>query len=151
LNRRTTVSPTRDREFFIDNLLVRIHFIIVMIWWTGLAPWEFEYPFPGSLTSTFLDSESLVRDLTVGALAQRAAMKVAVYSYEKYDAKHFGNGTNPSPSPSTPQPILDHGCKKRDLRKRERAVRQQALRQRHQSFSFSYSFTSPVSGAEMGS
>jgi len=30
------------REFFIDNLLVRIHFIIEMIWWTGLAPWEFE-------------------------------------------------------------------------------------------------------------
>jgi len=25
-----------------------------MIWWTGLAPWEFESPFPGSLTSTFL-------------------------------------------------------------------------------------------------
>jgi len=21
-----------------------------MIWWTGLAPWEFEFPFPGSLT-----------------------------------------------------------------------------------------------------
>jgi len=42
------------REFFIDNLLVRIHFIIVMIKWTGLAPWEFEFPFPGSLTSTFL-------------------------------------------------------------------------------------------------
>jgi len=44
----------REREFFIDNLLVRIHFIIVMIRWTGLAPWEFEFPFPGSLTSTFL-------------------------------------------------------------------------------------------------
>ena len=29
-----------EREFFIDNLLVRIHFIIVMIRWTGLAPWE---------------------------------------------------------------------------------------------------------------
>ena len=42
------------REFFlIDNLLVRIHFIIVMIRWTGLAPWEFEFPLPGSLTSTF--------------------------------------------------------------------------------------------------
>jgi len=41
-------------EFFIDNLLVRIHFIIGMIRWTGLAPWEFEFPFPGSLTSTFL-------------------------------------------------------------------------------------------------
>ena len=28
----------RVREFFIDNLLVRIHFIIELIWWTGLAP-----------------------------------------------------------------------------------------------------------------
>ena len=33
--------------------MVRIHFVIEMIWWTGLAPWEFEFPFPGSLTSTF--------------------------------------------------------------------------------------------------
>ena len=32
------------REFFTDNLLVRIHPIIVMIWWTGLALWEFEFP-----------------------------------------------------------------------------------------------------------
>jgi len=30
----------REREFFIDNLLVRIHFIIEMIRWTGLAPWS---------------------------------------------------------------------------------------------------------------
>ena len=37
-----------EREFFIDNLLVRIHYIIVMIRWTSLAPWEFA----GSLTST---------------------------------------------------------------------------------------------------
>ena len=43
-----------ERDFFIDNLLVRIHFIIKMIRRTGLAPWEFEFPFPGSLTSTFL-------------------------------------------------------------------------------------------------
>ena len=28
----------QEREFFIDNLLVRIHFIIVMVGWTGLAP-----------------------------------------------------------------------------------------------------------------
>ena len=42
-----------EREFLIDNLLVRIHVIIEMIWWTGLAPWEFEFPFPGSLISTF--------------------------------------------------------------------------------------------------
>ena len=37
-----------------DNLPVRIHFIIVMIGWTGLAPWKHEFPFPGSLTATFL-------------------------------------------------------------------------------------------------
>ena len=48
-----------EREFFIDNLLVRIHFIIVMIRWTGLAPWDFEFPFPGSLTSTFLGEETI--------------------------------------------------------------------------------------------
>ena len=29
-----------ERDLFIDNLLVRIHFIIEMIWWTSLAPWE---------------------------------------------------------------------------------------------------------------
>ena len=29
---------TTEREFCIDNLLVRIHYIIVMIKWTGLAP-----------------------------------------------------------------------------------------------------------------
>jgi hypothetical protein len=28
----------REREFFIDNLLVRDHFIITMMRWTGLAP-----------------------------------------------------------------------------------------------------------------
>jgi len=43
-----------EREFFIDNLLIRTHVIIVMIWWTGLAPWEFESSFPSSLTSTLL-------------------------------------------------------------------------------------------------
>ena len=43
-----------EREFFIDNLLFRVQFIILMIRWTCLAPWEFEFPFPGSLPSTFL-------------------------------------------------------------------------------------------------
>jgi len=46
-----------EREFFIGNLLVRIHLIIVMIRWAGLAPWEFEFPFPGCLTSTFLQCQ----------------------------------------------------------------------------------------------
>ena len=45
---RRSVLPTQldaievrlEREFFIVNLLVRIHYVIVMIRWTGLAPWE---------------------------------------------------------------------------------------------------------------
>ena len=49
-----TRGACAEREFFVDHLLVRIHFIIVMIRWTGLAPWEFEFPFSGSLASTFL-------------------------------------------------------------------------------------------------
>ena len=41
-NASVVSTEQREREFFIDNLLVRIQFIIVMIRWTGLAPWEFE-------------------------------------------------------------------------------------------------------------
>jgi hypothetical protein len=52
-------SGPRWRELFIDNPLVRIHFIIEMIWWIGLAPWEFEFPFPGSLIPTFLERLSI--------------------------------------------------------------------------------------------
>ena len=37
---------------------MRIHSIFVMIKWTGLAPWEFECPFSGSLTFTFLGFQS---------------------------------------------------------------------------------------------
>ena len=47
-------DDTGERVFFIENLLVRIHSIVVMIRWTGLALWAFEFSFPGSLTSTFL-------------------------------------------------------------------------------------------------
>ena len=43
-----------ERAFFFDNLLVRIHCIIDTLRWTGLAPWEFEFLFPASLTSAFL-------------------------------------------------------------------------------------------------
>jgi len=49
---QTGLPVEREREFFIDNLLVRIH----LMRWTGLAPWEFEFPFQGSLTSTVLCS-----------------------------------------------------------------------------------------------
>ena len=32
----------------------------MVIWWTGLAPWEFDFSFPGSLTSTFLVMYNMV-------------------------------------------------------------------------------------------
>ena len=38
----------------VPHVLVRIHIIIVMIRWTDLAPWDFDFSFPGSLTSTVL-------------------------------------------------------------------------------------------------
>ena len=43
-----------ERDFFINNLLVLIHFIVVMMRWTGLAPWETEFSVPDSGSSTFL-------------------------------------------------------------------------------------------------
>ena len=51
------VPACREREFSIENLLVRIHQIFVMIKWTGPAPWTVEFSFPGNLTSTFLQGE----------------------------------------------------------------------------------------------
>ena len=42
-----------DRELLIDNLLVRINFIIAMIWWTGFTPRGFQFPVAGRLISTF--------------------------------------------------------------------------------------------------
>ena len=47
-------DPQSEQDACRKSSSVRIHFIIVMIRWTGLAPWEFEFPFPGSLISTFL-------------------------------------------------------------------------------------------------
>ena len=46
-------TNSRERAFFVDNLLVQIRCIIELIWWTGLAPWEYEFPFLGSLISSF--------------------------------------------------------------------------------------------------
>ena len=62
---RTICTSIKKREFFIDNLLVRIHVIIVMNGRTGLAPWEIEFPFPGSLTSTFLEYNRYIGSMTL--------------------------------------------------------------------------------------
>ena len=45
-------SGLGERESFVDNLPVRIHLVIVMIRWTGLAPRAIEFPFSDSLDST---------------------------------------------------------------------------------------------------
>ena len=42
----------------LDNLLIRIYFVIVIISCTGLAPRAFEFPFPGSLTSSYLSADA---------------------------------------------------------------------------------------------
>ena len=58
----TFYAPSQDeREFFIANLLVRIHFIIVVIRWTGLAPWAFEFPFPGMTLISCADLEPMFK------------------------------------------------------------------------------------------
>ena len=54
MNLTVCIAVGIEKEFLIDHLLVRNHFIIVMIRWTGFAPWEFEFPFPCSLASTLL-------------------------------------------------------------------------------------------------
>ena len=56
--RYPTRSRRPDTDFFIDGLLVWIRFITVMTRRTGLAPWELDFPFPESLTSTFLVAQS---------------------------------------------------------------------------------------------
>ena len=38
-----------------------LHFIIVMIGWTGFAPWESKFSLPDSLTSAFIDQAQRVR------------------------------------------------------------------------------------------
>ena len=43
-----------------------------MIVWTGPAPWEFEFPHPGGLTSTFLAG--------VGANARERGMGAGAYA-----------------------------------------------------------------------
>ena len=53
-NRQLETSLNTESDLFIDNLLVEIHSIIERIWWTGLVPREFEFPFPGSLVYTLL-------------------------------------------------------------------------------------------------
>ena len=60
-NLKDLKGRVREREFVMDNLLVRIHLIIVMIRWSGLAPWEFEFPFRARRALPTLTSFQRVR------------------------------------------------------------------------------------------
>ena len=42
-------SRPGESELFLDNLLVRIHLVIEMCWWAGLAPWDFDSLFQVAL------------------------------------------------------------------------------------------------------
>ena len=89
-----------EREFFIDNQLVRIQFIIVMIRWTGLAPWEFEFPFPGSLTSTFRYAP--VPESTPDfSPPQQALLQASTALFQSQQSKSHFSWTGPGEAGST--------------------------------------------------
>jgi hypothetical protein len=56
--------PSLAREFSIDNLLVRFHFFIEMVWWTGLAP----SPPPPSLQAVHSVLQSVVVHKSFGVV-----------------------------------------------------------------------------------
>ena len=90
-----------EREFIIDNPLVRIHRCFL---WTGLAPWEFESPFPGSLISTFLGfPENLIgnkRPYTLKPRTQTPNLRLCASSSQA------ASSVTSSPESLYPYPIL---------------------------------------------
>ena len=79
----------REREFLIDHLPVQIHLIIVMIRWNGLAPWEFEFPFPGSLTSSFLVNTFLALSLSIShSLSLSVSLSVSLSRALSFSISH---------------------------------------------------------------
>jgi len=74
-----------QRELCIDNLLVIIHTVIVMIGWTGLAPREFEFLFPGSLALTLPHVSSW---LVAVVFDLRIPVYVVIYDCECVSLEH---------------------------------------------------------------
>ena len=94
-----------EKDFLSANLLVR--FIIVMIWWTGLASWEFELFFPGSLTSTFLGRSVLTPPPPAQCLPGYSGRgtnctECAAGAYKSY------RGTGAISNPSFPPPKISY-------------------------------------------
>ena len=88
--RQRTPAAVREEP---SLLLVQNHFIIVIIRRTSLAPWEFEFPFPGSLTSAFLPGgeDSAAADARGGAGGALAAPR------PRRRGTHAARGTGPNP------------------------------------------------------
>ena len=57
-----------------------------MIWWTGLAPWEFEFSFSGSLTSTFLRAGlfAISIESAMVAAGSRFVFRATLFSVKYY-------------------------------------------------------------------
>ena len=63
--------------------------IIEVIWWTGLAPWEVEFPFPGSLISTLLEMTQSLRivirsDLTAASIYDKNSIGPSFRIFDKF-------------------------------------------------------------------
>jgi len=64
-----------------------------MFRWTGLAPWDFEFPFPGSLTSTFLRGlDTLEEDLGAWLSGRTAPNRAAAKRVQGLEYRAWGSG-----------------------------------------------------------
>ena len=85
---RAAGGNSRQREFFLDNLLVRIHLIMEVIRWTGIAPWKFEFYSSGSLASSFLCHSRHLAGLPFAlALCTRLGMKTLIFYCQTTSAR----------------------------------------------------------------
>jgi len=112
----TEVRPlSREREFSIDNLLVRVHCIIEMIKWSVLAPWEFKLSFPGCLLPPTPDCNLPAYFLLQSPHHARCTMGARPVKHHQHpiltlwkSAAHPLGGTpnpqHPHPTPHTPHP-----------------------------------------------
>ena len=88
----------RERELFIDNLLVPIHFITVMIRWTSLATWEFEFPFSNILTSTLLHRWRMsTQNFSSGCSSRTATSSPSPREWATYRRNSRGSRLPPLP------------------------------------------------------
>ena len=64
-----------------------------MIRWIGLAPWEFEFPFPGSRTSTFLVEEAGPGVVDGARLGARRREELELLGFSTQEFALLGNKT----------------------------------------------------------